>query len=206
MGNYLSRRSAEERLEARVAYLEAENASLRRAASRGDLRAPHHRPRLPSWDWEFRIPSDVLILRLSRVPFDDLGSVRAAAAAGTASRARRSLERRRTGQDKGDSTSLQRRRPRDLTPRRNNNGLHSPAVLVALDDRLALITFQLPARDYRSLGLHTWTRRARGPADATAFTSALDDAMPRRETPTMEHWSSDLGRGRLFSASACYLG
>ena len=29
MGNYLSRRSAEERLEARVAYLEAENASLR---------------------------------------------------------------------------------------------------------------------------------------------------------------------------------
>ena len=97
--------------------------------------------------------------------------------------------------------------PRDLTPRRNNNGLHSPAVLVALDDRLALITFQLPARDYRSLGLHTWTRGAAwARADATVFTAALDAAMPRRETPAMEHWSSDLGRGRLFSASACYLG
>ena len=43
-------------------------------------------------------------------------------------------------------------------------------------------------------------------ADATAFTAALNAAMPRRETPAMEHWSSDLGRGRLFSASACYLG
>ena len=99
MGNYLSRRSAEERLEARVAYLEAENASLRRAASRGDLRAPHHRPRLPSWDWEFRIPSDVLILCLSRVPFDDLGSVRACC--GRWHRIAReesfALERRRSG-------------------------------------------------------------------------------------------------------------
>ena len=99
MGNYLSRRSAEERLEARVAYLEAENASLRRAASRGDLRDPRHRPRLPSWDWEFRIPSDVLILCLSRVPFDDLGSVRACCGRWhrIAREASFALERRRSG-------------------------------------------------------------------------------------------------------------
>ena len=81
-----SRHPYEEALLARCAALEAENASLRSAArlnaglrravvSLGGLPA-EGRPRLPSWDWEFRVPSDVLILCLSRVNYDDLRAVR----------------------------------------------------------------------------------------------------------------------------------
>ena len=101
-----------------------------------------------------------------------------------------------------------KRLPTNLTPRRNNNGLHSPAILLATPERLHLLTFQLPAKDYDSLGLHTWVPETNSwqKNDAKAFSAALNAALPPRATPSMDDWTSGLGRGRLFAAAACELG